>query len=121
MENCDTMWSINKNFQTITMKMCVETVIPVLLEYNITNLTIPSLHNATLNTTKNVSFISNILNHTNITQYFPIVNKTNTSNTNKTANISNYAPSRRASKPPQASLFQSLHSRRCLATVLSAP
>ena len=75
------------------MKMCVETVIPVLLEYNITNLTVPSLHNATLNTTKNVSFISNILNHTNITRYFPIVNETNTSNTNKTANISNYAPS----------------------------
>jgi len=67
MENCDTMWSINKNFQTITMRMCIETVMPVLLEYNITNLTIPSLHNATLNSTKKESFTGNILNQTNIT------------------------------------------------------
>jgi len=67
MENCDTMWSINKNFQTITMKMCVETVMPVLLEYNLTNLTIPSLHNATFNSTKNESFTGNILNQTNST------------------------------------------------------
>ena len=49
------------------MKMCVETVMPIMLEYNITNLTIPSLHNTTLNSTKNESFIGNILNQTNTT------------------------------------------------------
>lgn len=49
------------------MKMCVETVMPVLLEYNLTNLTIPSLHNATFNSTKNESFTGNILNQTNST------------------------------------------------------
>ena len=49
------------------MKMCVETVLPVLLEYNLTNLTIPSLHNATFNSTKNESFTGNILNQTNST------------------------------------------------------
>lgn len=87
MTSCNTMWSVAQNNQIISMKMCVETVLSIMPPVNITNLTTSSLQNATLNSTKNVSFISNILNHTNNTQYFPIVNATNTSNTNKTVNI----------------------------------
>ena len=93
MTSCNTMWSVAQNNQIISMKMCVETVLSIMPLVNITNLTTSSLQNATLNSTKNVSFISNILNHTNNTQYFPIVNATNTSNTNKTVNISYYTPS----------------------------
>ena len=87
MTSCNTMWSVAQNNQIISMKMCFETVLSIMPPVNITNLTTSSLQNATLNSTKNVSFISNILNHTNNTQYFPIVNTTNTSNTNKTVNI----------------------------------
>ncbi len=93
MTSCNTMWSVAQNNQIISMKMCVETVLAIVPLVNITNLTIPSLQNATLNSTKNVSFISNILNHTNITQHVPIVNRTNTSNTNNTVNIVTYSPS----------------------------
>lgn len=93
MTSCNTMWSVAQNNQIISMKMCVETVLTIMPLINITNLTIPSLQNATLNSTKNVSFISNILNHTNITQHVPIVNATNTSNTNNTVNTITYTPS----------------------------
>ena len=74
METCDTMWTINKESQTITMKMCVETVIPTVIEFNITNLTVPSLQNKTLNKTKKVTVTNNILNQPNITQYFTFPN-----------------------------------------------
>ncbi|MEE8478714.1 MAG: hypothetical protein V3S42_01780 [Candidatus Neomarinimicrobiota bacterium] len=84
MESCDTMWTINRASQTITMKMCVETVVPTVVEFNITNLTIPSLHNTTLNSTKNISFIQNMLNQSNITEYVALAN---ISNTNDTVNI----------------------------------
>jgi len=93
MTSCNTMWSVAQNNQIISMKMCVETVLTIMPLINITNLTIPSLQNATLNSTKNVSFKSNILNHTNITQHVPIVNATNTSNTNNTVNTVTYTPS----------------------------
>ncbi|MHA2342534.1 MAG: hypothetical protein ACXADW_11705 [Candidatus Hodarchaeales archaeon] len=81
METCDTMWTINKASQTITMKMCVETVVPTVVEFNITNLTIPSLHNTTLNSTKNISFIQNMLNQSNITEYIALPNISNTNDT----------------------------------------
>ena len=81
MESCDTMWTINRASQTITMKMCVETVVPTVVEFNITNLTIPSLHNATLNSTKNISFIQTMLNQSNITEYVAIPNNSNTNDT----------------------------------------
>ena len=84
MESCDTMWTINRASQTITMKMCVETVVPTVVEFNITNLTIPSLHNTTLNSTKNISFIQTMLNQSNITEYVAL---SNISNTNDTVNI----------------------------------
>lgn len=74
METCDTMWTINKESQTITMKMCVERVIPTVIEFNITNLTVPSLQNETLNKTKKVTVTNNILNQPNITQYFTFPN-----------------------------------------------
>ena len=74
METCDTMWTINKESQTITMKMCVERVIPTVIEFNITNLTVPSLQNKTLNKTKKVTVTNNILNQPNITQYFTFPN-----------------------------------------------
>ena len=93
MTSCNTMWSVAQNNQIISMKMCVETVLSIMPPVNITNLTTSSLQNATLNSTKNVSFISNILNHTNITQHVPIVNATNTSNTNNTVNTVTYTPS----------------------------
>ena len=89
MTSCNTMWSVAQNNQIISMKMCVETVLSIMPPVNITNLTTSSLQNATLNSTKNVSFISNILNHTNNTQYFPIVNTTNTTNTTNITNTSN--------------------------------
>lgn len=81
MESCDTMWTINRASQTITMKMCVETVVPTVVEFNITNLTIPSLHNTTLNSTKNISFIQNMLNQSNITEYIALPNISNTNDT----------------------------------------
>ncbi len=81
METCDTMWTINKASQTITMKMCVETVVPTVVEFNITNLTIPSLHNTTLNSTKNISFIQTTLNQSNITEYVALSNISNTNDT----------------------------------------
>ena len=87
MESCDTMWTINRASQTITMKMCVETVVPTVVEFNITNLTIPSLHNTTLNSTKNISFIQNMLNHSNITEYVAVPNISNTNDTNDTIDI----------------------------------
>ena len=87
MESCDTMWTINRASQTITMKMCVETVVPTVVEFNITNLTIPSLHNTTLNNTKNISFIQNMLNHSNITEYVAVPNISNTNDTNDTIDI----------------------------------
>jgi len=93
MTSCNTMWSVAQNNQIISMKMCVETVLTIMPLINITNLTTPSLQNATLNSTKNVSFIPNMLNHTNITQHVPIVNATNTSNTNNTVNTVTYTPS----------------------------
>ena len=74
METCDTMWTINKESQTITMKMCVETLIPTVIEFNITNLTVPSLQNKTLNKTKKVTVTNKILNQPNITQYFTFPN-----------------------------------------------
>jgi len=81
METCDTMWTINKASQTITMKMCVETVVPTVVEFNITNLTIPSLHNTTLNSTKNISFIQTMLNQSNITEFVALSNISNTNDT----------------------------------------
>ena len=81
MESCDTMWTINRASQTITMKMCVETVVPTVVEFNITNLTIPSLHNTTLNNTKNISFIQTMLNQSNITEYVALPNISNTNDT----------------------------------------
>lgn len=81
MESCDTMWTINRASQTITMKMCVETVVPTVVEFNITNLTIPSLHNTTLNSTKNISFIQTMLNQSNITEYVALPNISNTNDT----------------------------------------
>ncbi len=81
MESCDTMWTINRASQTITMKMCVETVVPTVVEFNITNLTIPSLHNTTLNSTKNISFIQTTLNQSNITEYVALPNISNTNDT----------------------------------------
>jgi len=81
MESCDTMWTINRASQTITMKMCVETVVPTVVEFNITNLTIPSLHNTTLNSTKNISFIQTMLNQSNITEYVALSNISNTNDT----------------------------------------
>jgi len=81
MASCDTMWTINRASQTITMKMCVETVVPTVVEFNITNLTIPSLHNTTLNSTKNISFIKNMLNQSNITEYIALPNISNTNDT----------------------------------------
>ncbi len=81
METCDTMWTINKASQIITMKMCVETVVPTVVEFNITNLTIPSLHNTTLNSTKNISFIQTTLNQSNITEYVALSNISNTNDT----------------------------------------
>jgi len=81
MESCDIMWTINRASQTITMKMCVETVVPTMVELNITNLTIPSLHNTTLNSTKNISFIQTMLNQSNITEYVALSNISNTNDT----------------------------------------
>lgn len=81
MESCDTMWTINRASQRITMKMCVETVVPTVVEFNITNLTIPSLHNTTLNNTKNISFIQTMLNQSNITEYVALPNISNTNDT----------------------------------------
>jgi len=63
------------------MKMCVETVVPTVVEFNITNLTIPSLHNTTLNSTKNISFIQTMLNQSNITEYVALSNISNTNDT----------------------------------------
>ena len=83
MEACDTMWTINRESQTITMKMCIETLIPTVIEFNITNSTVPSLQNKTLNNTNKVTVANNIVNQPNITQYFTFPN---ISNTNITVN-----------------------------------
>ena len=64
--NCDTMWAIVKDSQTITMKMCI-TQSAFLFESNDTNLTIPSLQNNTRNTTiiQNNTLLNNtLLNNT---------------------------------------------------------
>ena len=106
MENCDTMWSINKNFQTITMRMCVETVMPVLLEYNITNLTIPSLHNVTLNSTKNESFTGNILNQTNMTSTNYTLPNLNTNFSEAKVNLTSPSSIIIPSSSPESFIFE---------------
>ena len=109
MENCDTMWSINKNFQTITMKMCIKTVMPVMLEYNITNSTIPSLHNATLNSTKNESFTGNILNQTNMTSTNYTLPNLNTNSSKAKVNLTSPSSSIILSSPsPESWILTSI-------------
>ena len=81
--NCDTMWTIIKDKQTITMKMCITTQPDIMIESNL----LISLQNNTYNTTfNNDTFNSNttvynntvynIFNMTNNTIYHSIENNT---------------------------------------------
>ena len=67
-ETCDTMWMVMKNTQTITMKMCIKTILPIIIFNNTINNTINNtnftfLQNLTLtnitSADRNNSYINN--------------------------------------------------------------
>ena len=71
-ETCDTMWMVMKNTQTITMKMCIKTILPIIKFNNtINNTNFTFLQNLTLINITSAAHNNSYINNTesNETKY----------------------------------------------------